>query len=57
MNLISDCHYIKIKGKPTIYFLYKETINKAWNQNEGIPKYLREFLNNIRIEKENRVES
>ena len=47
---ISGYPVVKIEGKPSIFFAYEEVKKRAWNQYVGIPQYLKNFLNSLRIE-------
>jgi len=47
--LIDNFPIIKIDGKSSLFFSHKEVKGKVWNQWTGIPQYLKDSLNNLKI--------
>jgi len=47
--LIDNFPIIKIEGKPSLFFSHQEVKEKAWNRYSAFPRYLKDFLNNLKI--------
>lgn len=41
---------INVEGIPSVFFSQRGVKEKAWNQNFRLPSYLKEFLNNLKIQ-------
>ena len=53
---VSGTPIIRIEGTPSTHFSYKEIKKKAWNQYMSFPQYLKDFLNTLKIEFEDKKE-